>query len=161
MRGVRRAGRATVRRLSGRAVLRQGAPESPLDRRAQSCLPSSVRGGRVAGAGPALGGSPGHRGRRGAARGTSAGRRPEGRFAARLSGVLRARRPRRVFGVWLAGVRAAVRGGSRAPRWRMRAYSGPLRPAQAGRQLLRVATQMHAARRPGRTALPVAAVAPR
>ncbi|KAE9539884.1 hypothetical protein AGLY_005136, partial [Aphis glycines] len=92
----------------------------------------AVRRGRVAGTGTPLGGRPGHRGRRGAARGTAAGRGPEGRLAARLPGVLRARRRLQVFGVRVAGVRAAVRGRARAPRSRVSADRRPLRRPPVG-----------------------------
>jgi len=69
---------------------------------------AAVRGGRFTGAGSALGGRPGHRGWRGAARGTAAGRRPQGRLTANLLGVLRARRRLHVFGMRVADVRARV-----------------------------------------------------
>jgi len=86
-----------------------------------------VRGGRFTGTGPALGGRSGRRGWRGSARGTAARGRTQGRLAARLPDVLRARRGLQVFGVRMAGVRAAVRSGARPPRRRMSADWRPLR----------------------------------
>lgn len=127
---------------------------------AHAVVVTVLRGGRVAGTGTPLGGRPGHRGRRGAARGTAAGRRPQGRFAARLPGVLRARRRPQVFGVRVAGVRAAVRGRARAPRSRVSADRRPLRRPPVGRVLLRRAAPVHAAHRPRGRRVPVAAVAP-
>lgn len=121
---------------------------------------ATVRRGRVAGTGTPLGGRPGHRGRRGAARGTAAGRRPQGRLAARLPGVLRARRRLQVFGVRVAGVRAAMRGRARPPRSRVPADRRPLRWPPVSRVLLRRAAPVHAADRPRGRGVPVAAVAP-
>lgn len=164
VRGVRLAGRATVRQLPGRAVLRQSAPAGPLDQgRPQGRVPS-LRGGHVTGTRPALGGRPGLGGRRGAARGAAAGRGPEGRLAARLPDVLRSdRRGPRVLGLRLAGVRAAMRGRTRPPAGRMLARPRPLRCAPRGRLLLCAAAAVHAA--PGRSRpwprVPLTPVAPR